>query len=564
MHRSIIGMIENGIFGIPYVGADICGFTSETNEELCTRWQQVGAFYPFSRNHNVKDTKDQDPAVFSQYMIDSTKAALNVRYTILPYYYTLFFKAHLTGSLVVKGLFQEFPFDKNCRTIDRQYLVGPAFLVSPVLEPGKSKVDVYFPPESRWFSYYDGAEANTGYATLNAPLNFINLHVRGGHILPTQKPANNTSFSRKNPFGLIVALDQNGQADGELFHDDGDSIDSIEKSRYFLAKFSYVGNKLKMIINKNGSAELAQNRMYLDTVRVFGFDTSRTSQVQIAIKTASESRFTILNVTNANINSNGAITLTDLNLKITEEFEIDFKAVQVPEVVDLTDERLRADCFPEPGASEWACNNRKCTWASSSIQGIPWCFINKNRVSYAVDGSPTTTNGVERSLKEYFIRKVDTLSFYGEDMARLKVSVEKKGAKMVRIKLEDAFNKRYEVPVATTWANQVEAADGKLADNDLEVNIENDSLGRFVIEVFRKSTGSRLISTREFAEAYVFSDRYQQLYLRLATENVFGFGENTHENFRHRFDKDSITYSVFARDEPPSGKYSFLIYSKNE
>ena len=33
MHRSIIGMIENGIFGIPYIGADICGFTSETNEE---------------------------------------------------------------------------------------------------------------------------------------------------------------------------------------------------------------------------------------------------------------------------------------------------------------------------------------------------------------------------------------------------------------------------------------------------------------------------------------------------------------------------------------------------
>ena len=41
MQRSIIGMIENGIFGIPYIGADICGFTGETDYEMCLRWQQV-------------------------------------------------------------------------------------------------------------------------------------------------------------------------------------------------------------------------------------------------------------------------------------------------------------------------------------------------------------------------------------------------------------------------------------------------------------------------------------------------------------------------------------------
>ena len=76
----------------------------------------------------------------------------------------------------------------------------------------------------------------------------------------------------------------------------------------------------------------------------------------------------------------------------------------------------------------------------------------------------------------------------------------------------------------------------------------------FLKEVYRKSTGTRLISSREYAESYVFSDRYQQLFLRLATENVFGFGENTHETFRHNFNVDSLTYSVFARDEPPSGK----------
>ncbi len=82
------------------------------------------------------------------------------------------------------------------------------FLISPVLTEGATSVEAYF-PDSRFYDYYDGGliSARGVWTTLDAPMDFIPLHVHGGNILPTQEPARNTEASRKNPFGLIVALD---------------------------------------------------------------------------------------------------------------------------------------------------------------------------------------------------------------------------------------------------------------------------------------------------------------------------------------------------------------------
>ena len=77
---SIAGIFNYNIFGIPFTGADICGFNEKANGKLCARWYNIGAFYPFSRNHNSKDVDDQYPWTFGKNIEKIIQKDIKYRY----------------------------------------------------------------------------------------------------------------------------------------------------------------------------------------------------------------------------------------------------------------------------------------------------------------------------------------------------------------------------------------------------------------------------------------------------------------------------------------------------
>jgi alpha-glucosidase len=229
MYFSIPQALHFSLFGIPMFGVDTCGFNGNSDEELCSRWMQLSAFFPFYRNHNVISTRSQEPYVWAS-VAEATRTAMTIRYSLLPYMYTLFHSAHTTGSTVMRALAWEFPNDPSLAAADRQFLLGPSLLVTPVLAQGATAVDGVFPGIAHgevWYDWYtqSAVHASAGEnVTIPAPLGHIPLYIRGGSVLPMQEPGYTTYESRRNPWALIVALSSQGTATGSLYVDDGESI----------------------------------------------------------------------------------------------------------------------------------------------------------------------------------------------------------------------------------------------------------------------------------------------------------------------------------------------------
>lgn len=245
MKGTIADILNFQMFGISFSGADICGFVGDATENLCTRWIELGAFYPFSRMHNNDRSTDQEAYIWES-TAEASRIALGVRYALLPYFYTLFEESNRLGTGVWRPLFFEYPeyidiFANN----DEQFLIGSDILVSPVLAENTMTVDAQFPP-GLWYDWYDysvlGNRTQDDFViTLDAPLTHIPVHIRGGAIIITKSPKLLVKDTFSTPYNLIIALDDNREAYGRLYIDDGYSINPEEKSN---VNFIFTGKAL--------------------------------------------------------------------------------------------------------------------------------------------------------------------------------------------------------------------------------------------------------------------------------------------------------------------------------
>lgn len=324
LEYSIASILTSGMVGLPMVGADICGFAGNTTEELCNRWMQLGAFYPFSRNHNVINATSQEPYVWEQ-VAASSRAALRLRYRLLPHLYSLMFEAHNRGAPIARPLFFAFPEDATTLTVSKQFLLGSGVMVTPVTLPKVTSVTGYF-PRGTWYNLFDGfatkVESEGEHVDLAAPLDSINVHLHEGTILPMQEPRLTSTEVMKTPFTLVVAFSASkpaGFARGKLFIDNGDDIEMvIRKGRSTFVRFTGQQSQTRGVLSSkvvSGDYAVKEN-LFIRTVVILGANNAPTG-MNINGKVVDSS-----STTSSFDPATTSLTISGLKLAVGTEFEL--------------------------------------------------------------------------------------------------------------------------------------------------------------------------------------------------------------------------------------------------
>jgi alpha-glucosidase len=211
LKASIPMSLTLGLSGQPFSGPDLGGFSRSPTPELWGNWIAMGTFFPFCRGHAERGTPSKEPWAFGQEVEDAARIALDRRYRLLPYLYTLFQHSSATGEPVMQPLFFADPKDPALRTEENAFLVGTDLLVVP---KWSGQVTL---PKGTWrsISLVDGDMKNKYQA---------DLKIRGGAIVPTGKIVQNTNETSLDPLTLYICLDENGQAKGDLYEDAGDGF----------------------------------------------------------------------------------------------------------------------------------------------------------------------------------------------------------------------------------------------------------------------------------------------------------------------------------------------------
>ncbi|WFD28597.1 glucan 1,3-alpha-glucosidase [Malassezia nana] len=240
---SVPMILANGIGGMSFCGADIGGFFGNPDTELLLRWYQAGIFAPFFRAHAHIDTKRREPYLYDGEMGDALRQLLQLRYQLLPVWYTAFWQSSVNGQPVIKPQGLVFPDDEQAFAVDDQFFVGDSgLLVKPPVHQGANTVDMYLSDDEVYYHFfshqaYYGPQRRV---TIPAPLDHqVPLLLRGGSILPLRlRYRRAAELQRRDPFTLYIAMSQAETAEGQLYLDDGQTFAYRDASAFLARRFS--------------------------------------------------------------------------------------------------------------------------------------------------------------------------------------------------------------------------------------------------------------------------------------------------------------------------------------
>jgi alpha-glucosidase len=199
----------------------------------------VGAYYPFSRNHSVKGSTDQEPWALGKKVEDVSRTAINRRYRLLPYLYTQFYNASQTGLPIMQPVFMSDIKDTTLRQEQECFMLGADLLIIPRWSNNPAL------PKGDW-DILKLEDSDDGYQPYVA--------LRSGAVVPIGKVIQHTGEYSTDSLTLLINPQKDGSATGQLYDDAGDGF-GYQKGDYAHYQFTVSKFKKKGLKVKIGRSE---------------------------------------------------------------------------------------------------------------------------------------------------------------------------------------------------------------------------------------------------------------------------------------------------------------------
>jgi alpha-glucosidase len=189
LRTAIHCSLNLALSGVPFNGPDVPGFGGHADKDLAVAWYKAGCLFPFLRNHACAGTADQEPWAFGPEALDTIRHHVRLRYKLLPYLMQLWVAQEERGAAVMRPLFYDFA-DADGLELDRvddQFLIGPAILQAPIVQPGTQQRNVVLPGPCRWLEAATGCFVEGGRVVhVTSDVKATPIYLREGSLIPMQ------------------------------------------------------------------------------------------------------------------------------------------------------------------------------------------------------------------------------------------------------------------------------------------------------------------------------------------------------------------------------------------
>lgn len=230
--------LQMGMQGIGYMHSDLGGFAGDNiDDELYVRWLQYGVYQPIFRPH-AQESVPAEPVFREPKVKALAKKAIELRYKMLPYNYTLAFQNSERGYPLMRPVFFEESDNQELYAVSNEYLWGEDILVAPVMEQGITQREVYFPKGNSWYGdkvVYEGGTTRT--ITIEEG-SIPHFYRGGGFVVMSAEKMQSTEDYTGKALEVHYYVDSSVKESSRIFYDDdGMTPDAHIKGQYEILHF---------------------------------------------------------------------------------------------------------------------------------------------------------------------------------------------------------------------------------------------------------------------------------------------------------------------------------------